>query len=273
MKTDKLFYKMLLTQPEAVAELLSGIPKGCVFDYKAPVVKEKEFRLDGVLLPLSEDMTIPLVFFEAQMQSDGGFYGRYFAELHLYLSQYRVERPWLGLLILQSRGQILGSEVPHRTLLRLNVTRIYLEDLLPLKNLSPNLALLRLIVVPEEDLGVEGRAILAAAEGETDFRRQLDMVEGIMASKFPQLTVEEVRQMLGLTSVDFTETMYYKQVSQISVVKHTLQVLSRRFGALPIAQQDQVRSMSSEQLDRLGDAMFDFEGLEDVERWLGENVV
>jgi Domain of unknown function (DUF4351) len=70
---------------------------------------------------------------------------------------------------------------------------------------------------------------------------------------------------------DFTETKFFQEVSQIGAVGHTLQVLSRRFGVLPIAQQDQVRSMSSEQLDRLSDAMFDFEGLEDVERWLGEN--
>jgi hypothetical protein len=70
---------------------------------------------------------------------------------------------------------------------------------------------------------------------------------------------------------DLTETMYYKQALQTGDVRRVLRILDRQFGALPIAQQDQVRSMSSEQLDRLSDAMFDFEGLEDVERWLGEN--
>jgi hypothetical protein len=78
--------------------------------------------------------------------------------------------------------------------------------------------------------------------------------------------------MLGLTSVDFTETMYYKQAAQRGAVKHTIETLGRRFGALTGVQQEQVRSLSGEQLNLLSDAMFDFEGLEDVERWLGENV-
>jgi predicted transposase YdaD len=103
MKTDKLFYRIFLSQPELIAELLSGIPVGCEFEYSAPVVKEKEVRLDGLLTPLSDDQTVPLVFLEAQMQRDVGFYGRFFAGLFAYLNQYKVARPWRGLLILQSR--------------------------------------------------------------------------------------------------------------------------------------------------------------------------
>jgi predicted transposase YdaD len=271
MKTDKLFYKMLLTQPGAVAELVPGVPEGFEYEYKAVVVKEKELRLDGVLRPLDEDEDLPLVFFEAQMQPDEGFYGRFFAEIGLYLQQYPVSRPCRGLLVLWNRSQGLGSKVPYSLLLDHWVEKIYLEDLVPLRDLSPNLALLRLIAVPEEDVVVTGREILAEAEGKAYFRRQLDMVEGIMASKFPELTVEEVKEMLGLKSVDFTETMYYKQAAQSGDVRRVLRMLDRQFGSLPIQQQDQVRSMSSEQLDRLSDAMFDFEGLEDVARWLGEN--
>jgi predicted transposase YdaD len=79
MKTDKLFYRIFLSQPELIAELLSGIPAGCEFEYSAPVVKEKEVRLDGLLMPKSDDLAVPLVFLEAQMQPDEGFYGRFFA--------------------------------------------------------------------------------------------------------------------------------------------------------------------------------------------------
>ena len=45
------------------------------------MIKEKEFRLDGVFVPLSDDPTVPMVFAEAQMQSDPRFYGRYFSQL------------------------------------------------------------------------------------------------------------------------------------------------------------------------------------------------
>ncbi|MFM5888228.1 MAG: DUF2887 domain-containing protein, partial [Dolichospermum sp.] len=49
MKTDKLFYRIFLNQPGLLAELLPGIPPDCQFDYSAPVIKEQEFRHDGIL--------------------------------------------------------------------------------------------------------------------------------------------------------------------------------------------------------------------------------
>jgi predicted transposase YdaD len=270
MRTDKLFYKMLLTQPGAVAELVPGVPEGFEYEYKAVVVKEKELRLDGVLRPLDEDEDLPLVFFEAQMQPDEGFYGRFFAEIGLYLQQYPVSRPCRGLLVLWNRSQALGSQVPYSLLLDHWVEKVYLEDLVPLRDLSPNLALLRLIAVPEEDVVAEGRQILAGAAGRQDFLRSLNVVEGILSIKFPELTIDEVRQMLGLKLTDLSETRFYKEVAQTGDVRRVLRILNRQFGALPIAQQDRVRSLSDEQLDVLSDAMFDFEGLEDVERWLEE---
>lgn len=129
MKTDKLYYQIFLTQPALLAELIPGLPADCQFEYVAPVVKESEFRLDGLLMPLTEDPTVPVIFIEAQMQADQRFYGRYFAETHLYLYQYQIERPWRGLVILRSQQQNLGSEVPYATLLNSQVQRLYLNDL------------------------------------------------------------------------------------------------------------------------------------------------
>lgn len=81
MKTDKLFYRIFLSQPDLISELVPDIPASCEFDYSAPVVKETELRLDGVLTPISDDLSLPLVFLEAQMQSDDDFYGRFFAAI------------------------------------------------------------------------------------------------------------------------------------------------------------------------------------------------
>ncbi|MFM6080769.1 MAG: DUF2887 domain-containing protein, partial [Dolichospermum sp.] len=78
MKTDKLFYRIFLNQPGLIAELIPGIPEDCEFEYSAPVIKEKEVRLDGLLTPVDENPDLPLVFLEAQMQDDQRFYGRYF---------------------------------------------------------------------------------------------------------------------------------------------------------------------------------------------------
>jgi predicted transposase YdaD len=113
MKTDKLFYRIFLSQPDLIAELLPGVPPDCEFEYSAPVVKEIEVRLDGLLIPSSDDLSLPLVFLEAQMQTDVNFYGRYFAGIYLYLRQYKPNRPWKGLLILNRRSHDLGSEVSY----------------------------------------------------------------------------------------------------------------------------------------------------------------
>ncbi|MFM6138049.1 MAG: DUF2887 domain-containing protein, partial [Sphaerospermopsis kisseleviana] len=56
MKTDKLFYRIFLTQPGILAELIPGIPPDCEFEYCAPVIKEQEFRHDGVFTPIGDDI-------------------------------------------------------------------------------------------------------------------------------------------------------------------------------------------------------------------------
>jgi predicted transposase YdaD len=146
MKTDKWFYELFLSQPGMMAELVPGIEPEWEFVYSAPVVKKKEFRLDGVFMPVSEDPLVPIIFAEAQMQTDEQFYGRYFAQLFVHLYQYRVSRDWRGLMILQSREQRLGNDLPYRELLAQRVTRLYLSDLRTEEALSPNLTLLHLLV-------------------------------------------------------------------------------------------------------------------------------
>jgi predicted transposase YdaD len=268
MKTDKLFYRIFLSQPDLIAELMPGIPAGCEFDYSAPVVKEREVRLDGLLTPVSDDLSLPLVFLEAQMQSDADFYGRYFGGIYLYLRQYRVNRPWQGLLILNHHSQDLGSEVPYQSQLGTQVQRLYLEDLLPLTELSPNLAILRLLILPDPEVRAAARAILQEPPTETEFRRRLDLVEAILVNKFPQLSFEEVRQMLDLQEVNFSQTQFYQDVLQKGEANLVLRQLQRRCGVLSIDKQDLVRSLPIAQLESLGEALLDFTGMADLEAWL-----
>ncbi|MDD1417143.1 Rpn family recombination-promoting nuclease/putative transposase, partial [Dolichospermum sp. ST_con] len=170
MKTDKLFYRIFLSQPSLIAELLSDIPDDCEFEYSAPVIKEKEIRLDGLLTPLGDRINLPIIFLEAQMQRDSEFYSRYFAGLFVYLHQYKITRPWRGLLILNTHNQDLGSEETYQELLSDRVQRLYLQDLLTQENLSPNLALLKLIVTPETEALNQAKQILNSTETETEFR-------------------------------------------------------------------------------------------------------
>ncbi|MDT9186021.1 Rpn family recombination-promoting nuclease/putative transposase, partial [Limnospira sp. PMC 289.06] len=204
-----------LWQPELIAELVPGIPMDCQFDYSAPVVKEQEQRIDGLFTPVGDDNPdLPLVFVEAQMQPDRGFYGRFFREVFMYLGQYEVSRPWRGLLIFSSRSQGFGVETPYRLLLDNLVERLYLEDLIGRSDLSPNLALLRLLVLPESETPQSARDLLNVEASEEVFRRRLDLVESILVSKFPQLSLEEIREMLDITQVRLEDTRFYRDVLQ-----------------------------------------------------------
>ena len=279
MKTDKLFYRIFLNQPDLIAELIPGIPSDCEFEYSAPVLKEKETRLDGLLTPISNNSDVPLIFLEAQMQRDPKFYSRYFQGIFSYIDQYEISRNWCGLLILLNKRLELGSEIPHRNLLNSQVERLYLEDLLHQDDLSPNLALLRLIVTPKDQAGLAARKILNSVSTEAEFQLKLDLVESILVNKFTQLTLEEIQKMLNLKEADVTQTRFYQEVLEIGEKKGlqqgeanlTIRQLKRRCGNLTAIQEQKVRSLSISQLESLGEALLDFQNMSDLENWLQDN--
>jgi len=283
MKTDKLFYRIFLNQPDLIAELIPGIPSDCEFEYSAPVLKEKETRLDGLLTPIGNNSDVPLIFLEAQMQRDTKFYSRYFRGIFSYIDQYEISRNWRGLLILLNKRLELGSELPHRNLLNSQVERLYLEDLLHQDDLSPNLALLRLIVTPKDQAGLAARKILNSVSTEAEFQLKLDLVESILVNKFTQLTLEEIQKMLNLKEADITQTRFYQEVLEIGEKKGlqqgvqqgeanlTIRLLKRRCGNLTAIQEQKVRLLSISQLESLGEGLLDFQNMSDLENWLQDN--
>jgi len=280
MKTDKWFYQLFLTMPGIIAELIPNIPSDCEFDYIAPVIKEREFRLDGLFIPQSENWNIPLIFLEAQMQSDAGFYGRYFAEIFLYLQQYPEKRPWQGLLILHNRQQYLGESVPYQVLLREQVKCLYLEDLLPRADISPNLALLKLLVLEEAEAFHLGRHILEESETQTTFQQRLNLIETILVNKFPYLGTQEILRMLDLKTADITQSRFYQEVVEVGRQEGLLageadlilRQLTRKYGALTPEVNQQIKALTIAELGDLGEALLDFVEMSDLEAWLSHCV-
>jgi predicted transposase/invertase (TIGR01784 family) len=276
MKTDKWFYQLFLTMPGIIAELIPNIPSDCEFDYIAPVIKEREFRLDGLFIPQSENWNIPLIFLEAQMQSDAGFYGRYFAEIFLYLQQYPEKRPWQGLLILHNRQQYLGESVPYQILLQEQVKCLYLEDLLPRADISPNLALLKLLVLEEAEAFRLGRHILEESETQTTFQQRLNLIETILVNKFPYLGTQEILRMLDLKTADITQSRFYQEVVEVGRQEGLLageadlilRQLTRKYGALTPEVNQQIKALTIAKLGDLGEALLDFVEISDLETWL-----
>jgi predicted transposase YdaD len=213
------------------------------------------------------------------MQRDPEFYSRYFSGLFLYLHQYKITRLWRGLLILRDRNQDLGSERTYQTLLNEQVQRLYLDDLLTQTDLSPNLAILKLIVTPETEAVSLAQSILGDLETVAEFRQKLDLVEAILVNKFPKLSIEEIQKMLDLREADITKTRFYQEVLQIGrregeqfglqigEAKMVIRQLTRRCGNLAPIQMQKVRSLSLPELESLGEALLDFQNLADLENW------
>ncbi|MBE9175098.1 DUF2887 domain-containing protein [Synechocystis salina LEGE 06155] len=284
MKTDKWFYELFLSQPGMLAELIPGIEANWEFAYSAPVIKEREFRLDGLFKPLLDNPLIPLVFAEAQMQTDFTLYGRYFAEIFLYLEQYQVENTWRGLLILQNREQKLGPNLPYEDLLEQRITKLYLSDLQNQQGLQSNFALLQLLVLDQEESADVGKRILREAETEAEFQRRLTLIEAILANKFPDLTKEVIMQILDLKKMDITQSRFYQEIIQEGLEKGrqkghqegrqnealtlVLRLLNRRLGVLPVVQVERIQKLSIDELEDLGEALLDFTEMADLEMYL-----
>lgn len=276
MKTDKWFYQLFLTMPGIIAELIPNIPSDCEFDYIAPVIKEREFRLDGLFIPKSENWDIPLIFLEAQMQSDTGFYGRYFAEIFLYLQQYPEKRPWQGLLILHNRQQYLGETVLYQIILQEQIKCLYLEDLLPRADISPNLALLKLLVLEEIEAFHLSRSILKKSDTQTTFQQRLNLIETILVNKFPHLGTQEILRMLDLKTTDITQSRFYQEVVAVGRQEGLLageadlilRQLTRKYGTLTPEVNQQIRALTITELGDLGEALLDFVEISDLKTWL-----
>ncbi|MEB3199475.1 MAG: DUF2887 domain-containing protein, partial [Synechococcaceae cyanobacterium] len=71
---DKLFYWVFQQHPDRILELLPDLKVfGGGYRFCAPVLKERERRLDGLLQPPEPRSPQPSLILEAQMQADPGF--------------------------------------------------------------------------------------------------------------------------------------------------------------------------------------------------------
>lgn len=192
------------------------------------------------------------------------------------------------MLILKSRRHDLGSEIPYQFQLDNQVQRLYLQDLLHQNPLSPNLALLQLIILPKTKTVQAAQNLLESSKSQPEFRQKLDLVEAILVNKFPNLSLEEILKMLDLKTADITQTRFYRDVFQLGrqegiqegeqkgrqkgeqegEVKLIIRQLKRRFGVITPNQETQIRALSVPILEALGEVLLDFINPTDIDTWL-----
>ncbi|MFN3562265.1 MAG: Rpn family recombination-promoting nuclease/putative transposase [Chloroherpetonaceae bacterium] len=209
MKTDNLFYHIFNDLPEAFFALI-GLPeseaRGYVF--KSVELKQAAFRIDATFQP--KDEARPMYFVEVQFQRDEKFYRRFFAETVLYLHQYEVH-DWRGVVIFPNQKIEPSFKNYEEFIESGRVRRIYLDQLPKTEPLFPQLEIFRVMIADEQETLKTVKAILSETGS-----KFWEILEKILASKFSNLTREEIEKMLKLET-NLMKTRYYRQAREEAI--------------------------------------------------------
>ncbi|MGF1675553.1 MAG: Rpn family recombination-promoting nuclease/putative transposase [Rivularia sp. (in: cyanobacteria)] len=275
MRRDSIFYKLFQQSPNLLFELLTNSPVNAgEYRFDSVAVKEPKFEIDGVFLPPENQSPGVVYFCEVQFQQDKRLYERVFAESHLYFYRNRERFNDLQIVIIYPSRSIEQDEIrPFRSLLnRDQVNRIYLDELGDIRSLPLWVALMVLTTIDEEQATEEARYLLTRSQQEApqlENRAIMELITTIMVYKFEGKSQREVEEMLGIT---LQETRVYREIKEegrsLEAKTLILRLLTRRVGELPQEIRLCVESLSLEQLENLGEALLDFQGMSDLDAWL-----
>ena len=286
--SDKLFYWLFQEHAERLHPLVAALlPRMDGYVFSAPVLKEREYRLDGLFLPPADQPDLPALILEAQMAADPGFLLRLNAETGRLLQQQdRQGRPisqWQVVVICPSRELNFGDPMPVQEFVERRVVWIELQpERLP-PSAPPLQKALAMLLLPEDQLPACSRAIRAEAAG-TGLGSEIDdVIAAILVARFSGRTVPEICAMGGITVDDFTSSVAYREIfglgrqegrqegRQTEAVAMTLRLLEHRCGTLSPAQQSHIQALPLTVLETLSVALLDFQGPEDLTAWLSRH--
>ena len=168
--SDKLFYWLFQQHAERIQPLVAEwLPRMEGYVFSAPVLKEREYRLDGLFLPPANQPELPVVILEAQMAADPDFLLRLNAETgRLLQQQQRQGRPIRQrqvVVICPSRELNFGDPTPMQEFVERRVVWIeLLSERLP-RSAPPLQKALAMLLLPEDQLPACSKEIRAEAAG------------------------------------------------------------------------------------------------------------
>jgi predicted transposase YdaD len=273
--SDKLFYWLFQHQPDRILPLLPDLPADARgYRFSAPVLKEREYRLDGLFLPPPERPELPALILEAQMAADGGFLRRLYAETARLVQQEPSIERWRVVVLCPSRQ------------LKFVEQRVQWIELLSAAANPTAPALvqaLALLLQSEQELPATTSALRARVAGSSQAAEIDDVIAAILVSRFNGRSIQELCAMGGITLEDFTQSVAYREIfgrgeargvalGQVQgEAKVTLRQLGRRCGPLSAEQESRIRRLPLERLEALAEALLDFEGMTDLNAWLVAN--
>jgi predicted transposase/invertase (TIGR01784 family) len=164
------------------------------------------------LVPPIYATDLPIFFVEIQGYKDTKrvLYSSFFSQIFLYLHDYQPSNDWRGILIFTKRNLDPGLPRQYQDFANSpRFQRIYLDELHETAELSIGLSLVQLIGLSESVAPLKARQLIQRAKQEAvaalDERKILELIETIFVYKFPNLSRQEVEEMLGLSSLKQTK--------------------------------------------------------------------
>jgi predicted transposase/invertase (TIGR01784 family) len=274
MRRDSIFYQLFVRYPALLFELLPQPPeRAAEYIFEAIEVKETAFRMDGVFMP--PDRAGIVYFAEAQFQPDEMLYERMISEISIYVYRNRERfSDWQAVVIYPTRSMEQSRTDTVRDLLASGrIRRVYLDELGEIEQLPMNTGLMVLTILEGDEAKAQARRAIERSGGDRDI---IELVSTIIVYKFSNLSRDEVNAMLG---IELEQTRVYREAKaegeSIGEAKEALnlilRLLNRRVGSVSIALQEQVKTLSLERLEDLGEALLDFTSLVDLESWLSQS--
>ncbi|KYC42809.1 hypothetical protein WA1_11820 [Scytonema hofmannii PCC 7110] len=208
MTADPLFYEIFKEIPEFFFELIGQPGKDpSIYKFSAPEIKQRGFRLDGLLSTPEAYSDEPIYFIEAQSYKDDNFYNQLAAKIILYLTQYQPSNEeWYAVVIYDTKSNE-GNFPGYLNFFLPNLRCFYLDELAKIPNQPLAVGVMRLIVEKksQEKTGELARQLLGQAQEElTDTaleKKVLEFIKAVVIDKFVNLSREELEAMLNLGSL------------------------------------------------------------------------
>jgi predicted transposase/invertase (TIGR01784 family) len=283
MRRDTIFFQLFQQFPTLLFELVPQPPdRADEYIFDSIEVKETSFRIDGVFIP--PDATGIVYVCEVQFQLDPLLYERLVSEISIYTYRNRERfANWQAIVIYPSRSveqSRLGTV--EELLASGRIIRVYLDELVPGEELSVGLGLMVLTTLEGDLATAEAKRLIGQAQGSRDI---INLVSTIVLYKFNNLSRDEVDLMLG---IELQQTRVYREAMAEGEVLGlergkaegrtegkaegeralVLKLLNRKLGRVSARLQKRVNGLSLEKVELLGEALLDFTGVVDLERFL-----
>lgn len=211
MKTDTLFYQLFQQFPWIFFQLIQPEQINLdAYQFIAPEIKQRSFRLDGLFTTTEEYADLPLYFVEVQFYLETDFYDRLFTSIFLYFGQYKPVNPsWFAIVIFDSSSNDVAIPQRYQEIANQRLQRIYLDEISEGEQQLIGIGILKLVVEDQSSAGELARNLIERTKSELEEsprqKQLIELIETIVIYKFPRLTYQEIETMLNLAEIKQTQ--------------------------------------------------------------------